>query len=139
LHQLLHGILERLRRDGVIVSGEDCYTAGLIPVGGPLSTVVDSIMLVGDAAGQTHPISGAGIPQAVICGRLAGKSAARWVLENDAEHGRAYEREWMKIYGSILKEARRKRETMEEDWESGNFRELIRRSWIGFKEYYTTS
>lgn len=139
LHQLLHGFLERLRAKGMILPGEDRYTAGLIPVGGPVSTVIDNIMLVGDAAGQTHPISGAGIPQAVICGRLAGRGAARWVLENDAEQGRVYEREWTRIYGSALDEARKKREKMEAEWGRGDFRELVRRSWIGFKEYYTTS
>lgn len=139
LSLLLNSFLERLRREGKISEGEACSVAGLIPVGGPLTSVVENVMLVGDAAGQTHPVSGAGIPQAVVCGRLAGKSAARAALEEDMSHAVVYEKEWMKLYGSILNHARRKRETMEAEWDGRDFEKLIRRSWIGFKEYYKTS
>jgi len=138
LSELLDRFLERLGREGKISEGEVCSTAGLIPVGGSLPTLVENVMLVGDAAGQTHPISGAGIPQAVVCGKLAGRSAARAVLEEDMSQVTVYEREWTKLYGSTLDHACRKRETMEAEWNGRNFTELIRRSWIGFKEYYRT-
>ncbi|HID30189.1 MAG TPA: NAD(P)/FAD-dependent oxidoreductase, partial [Desulfobacterales bacterium] len=53
-------------------------TGGPIPVGGPLRSIDEGarVILVGDAAGHTHAITGGGIPQAVICGSMAGMAAA---------------------------------------------------------------
>ncbi len=36
----------------------------------------EGVVLCGDAAGLTHPVTGAGIPQALASGRLAGRAAA---------------------------------------------------------------
>jgi len=44
-------------------------TGGLIPVNGPLQGVHGNILLAGDAAGHTHPITGGGIHQAVEAGQ----------------------------------------------------------------------
>lgn len=54
-----------------------------VPMSGPLKTTVKgSVMLVGDAAGHVMTVNGGGIPIAMICGRLAGRTAARHVLRN---------------------------------------------------------
>ncbi len=59
------------------------HTGGLIPVGGivgPTSALgAAGVLLCGDAAGLTNPITGAGINAAVISGRLAGEAAASCV------------------------------------------------------------
>lgn len=139
LRKLLKGLLERLADEGKVLATENCFTAGLIPVGGPVKTVIENIILVGDAAGQTHPITGAGIPQAVVCGKLAGESAAVAALENNSFHEKNYETKWKMLYSSTLEIADKKRQEMEAKWSISPFRKLIRRSWIGFREYYATA
>lgn len=71
---------------------------GLVPTGRSFKkTVVDNVLLVGDAAGQVLPITGGGIPTAMLCGRIAGKTCAEYfssslpVLE--------YERRWREELG----------------------------------------
>jgi digeranylgeranylglycerophospholipid reductase len=55
-------------------------TGKLVPMSGPLrNTVKANAMLVGDAAGQVMAVNGGGIPMAMICGRIAGRVAARHV------------------------------------------------------------
>ncbi len=50
---------------------------GALPVCGPNKTnVVDGALLVGDAAGQIHPITGGGMGYAIVCGSIAGRVAA---------------------------------------------------------------
>ncbi|HEX7468352.1 MAG TPA: NAD(P)/FAD-dependent oxidoreductase, partial [Methanobacterium sp.] len=49
---------------------------GGVPISGPIDkTYTSGFMVVGDAAGQTDPITGAGIENAVTCGRIAGEVA----------------------------------------------------------------
>jgi geranylgeranyl reductase family protein len=139
LRRLLDGFIERLSGEGKVLKTQICSTGGMIPVGGPVKTVVENIMLVGDAAGQTHPITGAGISQAVLCGKLAGESAASAALENDLFHETQYEKKWKMLYGSSLEIAGKKRKEMEARWRASDFQQLIRRSWIGFREYHATA
>ncbi len=112
-------------------------TGGLIPVGGPLKAfdAAARVLLVGDAAGQTHAITGGGIPQAVICGALAGRAAAD-AAGGDAGAFRRYEREWRSAFGAPLERAAAKREEMESQWHEGDLSRLLRRCWIACREYH---
>lgn len=111
-------------------------TSGLIPAGGPLDKTVESnILLVGDAAGQTHPITGGGIPQAIICGKIAGKVAAQSVKEKNLDILYNYEKMWKKIYGKELDRARKRRNLLEANWGELD-PNLIRKCWPSFREYY---
>jgi len=139
LKELLDGFLGRLRDDRVVCGEEIRSTAGLIPVGGPLETVAGDTLLVGDAAGHTHPVSGAGIPQAVVCGKMAGRAAARAALADDLTVLPGYKEEWTSLYGSALQMARKRREEMERYWKARDFTALIKRSWIAYKDYYRTA
>ena len=58
--------------------------------------VSDGLMLVGDAARQTEPLSGAGILPAISSGKTAGEVARKAVRQNDASERvlREYETEW---------------------------------------------
>jgi digeranylgeranylglycerophospholipid reductase len=70
---------------------------GGVPESDVLKTIVsDGLMLVGDAARHTEPMSGAGIMAAIDSGKTAGEVARKAVRENDASARvlRAYETEW---------------------------------------------
>jgi len=70
---------------------------GGVPVSDLLKTVVsDGLMLVGDAARHTEPMTGAGMLPAISGGLTAGEVARKAVRENDASARvlREYETEW---------------------------------------------
>jgi geranylgeranyl reductase family protein len=120
-------------RIGELVS----VTAGLIPVGGPLPSVDEKagIILVGDAAGHTHAITGGGVPQAVLCGTMAGSSAAE-AANGNQEALRDYVRQWRKAFGGTMDKAVQKRQALETGWDGENLDGLVRRCWITCEEYY---
>jgi geranylgeranyl reductase family protein len=138
LPRLLEAFLGELQGRGVVgENGRGAMTGGLIPAGGPpRQTVAGSVVLVGDAAGQTDPITGGGIPAALACGKAAGEAAAR-ALEADAPHWVSrYEEQWRDAIGFSLERALGRRRTMEAEWNRVSFERLIRRTWIAFPEYY---
>jgi len=101
--------------------------------------VKDNVMLVGDAAGMTHPITGGGIHQAVECGALAGKGAARYV-SGDESALEWYKKECDSIFGRALAHAVIKRWKMETEWASASkdpegFKKMMETCWIGYKGY----
>ena len=112
-------------------------TAGRIPVGGPLRSIdkKDRVILVGDAAGHTHAITGGGIPQAVICGAMAGRAAAAGA-DGDKQAFEDYFCKWRNSFGSMMDRAAKKRVEMEAGWDRGELVELLKRCWIAFREYY---
>ena len=110
------------------------YTTGWIPAESPRKITRDNIMLVGDAAGQGHPITGAGVSRAVLCGKMAGKWAAEVVSKNNPDLLVEYENEWMDLYGDSQERAFRRRELMENNW--NDLDKIIRKCWVAFEEYY---
>ncbi len=113
-------------------------TGGSVPCEGPRQTVFKNILLAGDAAGHAHPITGAGILNAVIGGEMAGRTAAEAVLRGDLKHLQNYEIEWRETFGESLSYGAQKRKFLEENWNNSEmgFEALIRKTWVGFKEYY---
>jgi flavin-dependent dehydrogenase len=95
-------------------------------------------MLVGDAAGHAHPITGAGILHAVLGGEIAGRVAAEAVARDDLDCLKSYEVEWRDAFGQPLSYGALKRRYLEQNWHKNGvgFEELIRKTWVGFKEYY---
>jgi flavin-dependent dehydrogenase len=113
-------------------------TGGSIPCETPQKSVLGNILLGGDAAGHAHPITGAGILNAVIGGEMAGRIAAEAVERRDLHHLKNYEVEWQELFGKSLFYGASKREFLEENWNKPNvdFSTLIRKTWVGFKEYF---
>ena len=132
--RLLELFLERLKADGKIVGPAISYQAGWIPVEPVRTAVLGNTLLAGDAAGQTHPITGAGILSAVMCGKMAGQWAARAVREKDLGWLQRYEEEWRDLFGETLDRASRRRRFMEANW--ARFEEIIKSSWIAYRDYY---
>ena len=126
--------LQTLKEQNRITGEVKDFTAGWIPAEEPRKIVKGGIMLVGDAAGQTHPITGAGVAQAVIAGRMAGEWAAEAVKKDDLGLLARYEDEWMDVYSESQERAVRQRELMESNWD--NLDKIIRKCWVAFEEYY---
>jgi len=81
-------------------------TYGQIPISGPIEkTSSGNCLVVGDAAGQVMATNGGGIPIAMICGRIAGRTVAR-CLKGSAEIS-DYDREWKRQILSPLRNSAR--------------------------------
>ena len=134
LHALLGQFVEKLRKEGKIKGEPLGSTAGWIP-GTPLKKAVyGNVLLAGDAAGHTHPITGSGVFAAVSCGRMAGLRAAETIIKDNLGILPEYDHEWQDLFGHSLNRAFEKRQLMEREW--ARFHQIIRNCWIGFREYY---
>ncbi len=78
---------------------------GGVPVSGPIeSTTSNGVMLVGDAARQSDPITGGGIINAMRAGVMAGEVAAELVQQGDLsrEALKIYEDRWRDTIGKQI-------------------------------------
>jgi digeranylgeranylglycerophospholipid reductase len=141
LKPLLAALVERLvasRRIGAMTYG---LTGGAIPVGGRLHSGGAlgqcAVLLAGDAAGLTNPVTGAGIASAVQSGALAGRAAA------DRLCGRPralddYEEELGDIFDAALGRAVRRRREVLARYEGGGRPDgqALSNGWIGSPHYW---
>ena len=67
-------------------------------------------------------------------GKMAGKWAARAALTGDLTLLDRYEAEWNEFYGDALERGFSRRQLLERH--PGKLEDIIRRCWIGFREYY---
>lgn len=107
---------------------------GWIPAGPPRNVTKGNVLLVGDAAGHTHPITGAGVYQAVTCGQMAGKWAARAVQKDDLTLLAGYEQDWRDLLQSTLDRAWKRRQLLEKEWDRREA--VIKHCWVAYREYY---
>jgi digeranylgeranylglycerophospholipid reductase len=137
LKTILDRFLARLVREGKVAEKPLAYTAGWIPAEPVRTALYGDVLLVGDAAGQTHPITGAGIFAAVTAGNAAGKWAARAIAQNNPDLLKGYETEWRDLLEETLTHAYRRRSFMEENWH--DFANIIKSCWVAYREYYAAS
>ncbi len=131
---LLTSLVQKLKEAGVISGKPLGHSAGWIPVEPLPKVVFGNIVFVGDSAGQTHPITGAGIFSALTCGKMAGSWAASAVQENNPLLLQEYDTEWRDLFGRSLFHASSKRKWMEAEWH--RFDQIIKSCWVAFSEYY---
>ena len=115
-------------------------TGGAIPVGGLRSNLVaGNVLFVGDAAGLTHPITGAGIAAAVASGERAGQAAAAWLLERDGNALMEFEEGIRDQFDASLQRAVARRAWLNQYWQTPAAHDdlIQRRGWIAFPEYFT--
>jgi geranylgeranyl reductase family protein len=113
-------------------------TGGAIPVGGLRERLVaGNAVFVGDAAGLTHPVTGAGIAAAVISGEAAGTAAAR-LLGGERDALADYEEDVRDQFQTTIDRAVARRRWMLRHWARSAARgdALHRRGWIAFPEYF---
>lgn len=139
---LLDDLHRQLASQGRIGSEALRYTGGAIPVGGMLDPVGRRgdvlVLLAGDAAGLTNPITGAGIASAVISGRMAGEAAERVVAgSSGAEHD--YHDDLNDLFRASLDRAlERRRELMQTYAGGGRPNHCnLQRAWIAYPEYWS--
>jgi geranylgeranyl reductase family protein len=133
--EALAHLLEKLEISSSAIVGR---TGGLVPSGGSVAQLrVGNVLLVGDAAGHTHPITGAGIFSAVVSGELAGKAASRAVKVNDLAPLDDYETEWAPFMGGPLQHALNKRRHLDEHWseDPAALCSVVRECWVAFRAY----
>jgi digeranylgeranylglycerophospholipid reductase len=111
------------------------YQAGWIPVKPIATPVHNNMLLVGDAAGHTHSITGAGIAHAVMGGQIAGKWAARAALQNDNALLMNYAEEFNEDFADTLDHAFERRTLLEEKWDHLN--DIIKETWVTFRGYHS--
>ncbi|WNY28713.1 Thiamine thiazole synthase [Methanimicrococcus stummii] len=79
---------------------------GGVPVSGGLEKITaNGLMLAGDAARQTDPITGAGIRYATYAGEMAGRTAAEAIAAGDCSDKflKKYQTEWDQTLGKTIK------------------------------------
>lgn len=139
MKRLLDALHRQLVEQGR-VGGEIVYrTGGAIPVGGMRECLVaGNVLFVGDAAGLTHPVTGAGIAAAVVSGERAGEAAAAW-LQGGKPHALAeFDEDMRDQFERVLRRAVERRRWLMTQWRPGveSSDEMHRSSWIAFPEYF---
>lgn len=130
----LDALHARLARAGRVAPTILRRTGGAIPVGGLRERLaVGRVLFAGDAAGLTHPVTGAGIAAAVISGERAGAAAADW-LAGRTRALEDYEAELRDTFGVSLARAVTRRRGL---WQAARRGDVeFRRGWTAFPEYF---
>ena len=126
----------QLQADGRVGPEIRRRTGGAIPVGGLRPRlVVENTIFVGDAAGLTHPLTGAGIAAAVSSGERAGAACAA-ARDGSGELG-DYEEDMRDQFAASLERGLRARRRLEGVWNTAACNdEALRGGWIAFDEYF---
>ncbi len=98
---LLHRFIENYMPQGKIVE----MVVGGVPVSGPIKqTIADGLMLVGDAARQSDPLTGGGITNAMDAGKMAGEVCIKAKGKGDysVKILKEYENMWRSTIGKEL-------------------------------------
>jgi geranylgeranyl reductase family protein len=117
------------------------YTGGAIPVGGLRENlVINNILFTGDAAGLTHPITGAGIAAAVISGERAGQAAVAHLIAQDKDALADFEEDIRDQFEVAVSRAVARRKWLDTQWltEAAQTDGLHRKSWIAFPDYFVS-
>lgn len=141
LKGLLRALCSRLAGEGRIVDRVVDETGGAIPAGGMLEPYgwlgKRLVLLAGDAAGLTNPVTGAGIHAALVSGTLAGECAAAWIA-GACEARVEYEDELRDIFGVSLERALARRLALLKcfTYKARPSRQVLRNGWIAYPGYW---
>ncbi len=135
----LDALHRQLANDARVGRGVLYRTGGAIPVGGLRERLaVGNIVFAGDAAGFTHPITGAGIAAAVVSGERAGEAAHALLVAGDRDALADYEEDMRDQFEASIARALGRRRQLERAWREGDAASdrVQRRGWIAFGEYF---
>lgn len=135
--------LDRLHRhlvhNGIVGAEILARTGGPIPVSGLRARLVEGrVLFVGDAAGLTHPITGAGIAAAVISGERAGQAAAEFLGGEGEQSLAEFEEDLRDQFEETIRRALERRAFLDRHWRTPAAHDdaVMRRGWIAFEEYF---
>jgi geranylgeranyl reductase family protein len=134
----LDALHRELMQDGRVGNEIIARTGGAIPVGGLRGRLfVGNVLLVGDAAGLTHPVTGAGIAAAVASGEAAA-AAVRAHIAGVIDALAEYDEDMRDQFGDSLARAVARRAELSCLWRTAAAGDdaVHRRGWIAFDEYY---
>jgi len=100
--ELLDKFVEEKFSNGKIIS----FIAGVVPTSATIEKITsDNLMLVGDAAHQVNPVTGGGLSNVLLAGKIAGEVAAEAVQKNNFSNKflKKYHKIWMKEKGNQQK------------------------------------
>ena len=129
---VLEGFLDIRAKDGK----RSGFTVGCIPMSRPIAqSVKGNLMLVGDSAHMVHPVTGAGIANAFIAGRIAGRHAGRVASgKKGLEHLEEYDVRWRRILEKkLLKCYKMKEKYAMSDKKINRFMRLARMAFAFYK------
>ncbi len=142
LKPLLDALCERLTGERRIGTRTLALTGGAIPVCGRLRSIGrlanTVVLLAGDAAGLTNPVTGAGIASAVQSGALAGRAAIDLIGDRTAALDE-YEEELGDVFDAALGRALRRRHELMACYVDGQRPDAraLSDSWIASPQYWT--
>lgn len=140
LKPALEALLEHLADAGIVGRERLAHTGGAIPVGGIVGVAgrigETRVLLAGDAAGLTNPVTGAGIPAACQSGAMAGEAAARLARGDEAAVA-DYHDDIEDLFGASLRRAVCRRHELLARFARGlPTGDQLRRGWIAYPAYW---
>ena len=139
LRQSFALFLSEMKQKGIIGGEVISKTSGLIPISALNETVCGNIAYCGDAAGLTHPITGAGNLSAVISGTLLGEFIYE-SLKTGSNLLADYKEELFSIFHKPLLKAKTKRNNFYikkyEQLSPEELDNIVRQSWPSFAGYH---
>ena len=141
LKPLLAGLHARLVETGRVGSTIHGHTGGAIPVGGIIGLNgrlgATDVLLAGDAAGLTNPVTGAGINAAVISGKLAGEAGAA-LAAGDTDAAQDFADEIEALFATSLALAKKRRDELVGIHARSRVptARQLRGGWIAYPEYW---
>lgn len=116
---------------------QNAFISGLIPVCGKKNIISkNNIILIGDAAGLCNPITGAGNFNAAASARITSEFINKALKSGDYTILTQINREFNEYFERSLDHARERRIILEENWIKNDFNDLIKKTWVSFKDYW---
>ncbi|MHB1679108.1 MAG: FAD-dependent oxidoreductase [bacterium] len=132
--------LNEIKQKGIISGKIISKTSGLVPISALNDAVYGNIAYCGDAAGLTHPITGAGNLSAVISGTLLGDFIYE-SLKTGSNLLEDYKEELFSIFYKPLSKAKAKRNNFYtkkyEEFSADELDDIVKKSWPYFNDYHS--
>jgi len=128
-----------LVKNGAIKGDEHINStiSGLAPAGGIRSRIVkNNIILIGDAAGLCNPITGAGNYNAAASAKIAAAKIKNALIKHSTEILDEAQKEICDYFKTSIGHALKKRQLLEENKSGHDFENLIKKTWVSFKDYW---
>ena len=139
----LKNTYQRFKRELVkneVIKGDEYINStisGLAPVCGIKSRVVqNNIILIGDSAGLCNPITGAGNYSAAASAKIAAAKIKTAITTDNMEILNEAQKDICDYFKTSIGHALKKRQFLEKNKSDYDFGNLIKKTWVSFKDYW---